>query len=105
MRWRWPSGFVCAGKQHSFVKTRALYLMDALALPTPAKQCKPSLTTVLVGLKLRLAKVTISARRKPFTRRNCKRIGFPCGVVSRWVQRAARTVGTARDRSGTPQSA
>src|SRR6267142_2698156 len=52
------------------------------ALPTPAKQRRPSLTTVLAGLKLRFAKVTISARRKPFTRRNCKRIGFPCGVVS-----------------------
>src|SRR6267378_2221887 len=51
------------------------------ALPTPVKQCRPSLTTVLAGLKLRFAKVTISARRKPFTRRNFKRIGFPCGVV------------------------
>src|SRR5215469_6274135 len=32
MRWRWPSGFVCpvcAGKQHSFVKTRALYQCTA----------------------------------------------------------------------------
>jgi len=28
IRWRWPSGFVCpvcAGKHHSFIKTRALY--------------------------------------------------------------------------------
>jgi len=33
-------------------------------------------TTVLVGLKLSLAKAAISARRKPFTRRNFKRIGF-----------------------------
>ena len=32
MRWRWPSGFVCpvcAGQQHSFVKTRALYQCSA----------------------------------------------------------------------------
>src|SRR6266699_5598197 len=31
-RWRWPSGFVCAvcaGKHHSFVKTRALYQCTA----------------------------------------------------------------------------
>src|SRR3981081_1960782 len=43
---------------------------------------QPALPTLLSGLKLRCAKVTISARRKPFPRRNCKRIGFPCGVVS-----------------------
>ena len=32
MRWRWPSGFVCpvcGGKQHSLVKTRALYQCTA----------------------------------------------------------------------------
>src|SRR6202162_4461659 len=32
MRWRWPSGFVCpvcGGKQHSVVKTRALYQCTA----------------------------------------------------------------------------
>src|SRR3981189_4009900 len=32
VRWRWPSGFVCpvcAGKHHSFVKTRALYQCTA----------------------------------------------------------------------------
>ena len=32
MRWRWPSGFVCpvcAGEQHSLVKTRALYQCTA----------------------------------------------------------------------------
>src|SRR5260370_36762912 len=32
MRWRWPSGFVCpvcAGKHHSFIKTRALYQCTA----------------------------------------------------------------------------
>src|SRR5262245_65510477 len=40
------------------------------ALPTPVKQRRPSLTTVLAGWKLRCAKVAISARRKPFTRRN-----------------------------------
>src|SRR4029077_6254954 len=50
------------------------------ALLTPAKQRKPSLTTVLAELKLRFAKAVISARRKPFTRRNFKRIGFPSGV-------------------------
>src|SRR6201988_5453980 len=49
------------------------------ALPTPVKQCRPSLTTGLEGWKLRCAKVAISARRKPFTRRNFKRIGLPSG--------------------------
>src|SRR6516162_6320088 len=34
------------------------------------------------GMELRCAKVAISARRKPFTRRNFKRIGLPSGVVS-----------------------
>jgi hypothetical protein len=38
--------------------------------------------TVQAGSKLRLAKVVISARRKPLTRRNFKRLGIPCGVVS-----------------------
>src|ERR1700746_1861985 len=52
------------------------------ALPTPVKQRRPSLTTVLAGWKLRCAKLAISARRKPFTRRNFKRIGLPSGVVS-----------------------
>src|SRR5215813_7212907 len=52
------------------------------ALPTPVKQCRRSLTTVLAGWKLRCPKVAISARRKPFTRRNFKRIGLPSGVVS-----------------------
>ena len=37
---------------------------------------------MLAGRKLRCAKVAISARRKPFTRRNFKRIGLPSGVVS-----------------------
>src|SRR5215472_6535933 len=52
------------------------------ALPTPVKQRRPSLTTVLAGWKLRCAKVAISARRNPFTRRNFKRFGLPSGVVS-----------------------
>src|SRR5260370_34215705 len=51
------------------------------ALPTPVKQRRPSLTTVLAGWKLRCATVAISPRRKTFTRRNFKRIGLPCGVV------------------------
>src|SRR5262252_3197208 len=38
--------------------------------------------TVLAELKLRFAKAVISARRKPVTRRNFKRIGLPSGVVS-----------------------
>src|SRR6202048_2090013 len=52
------------------------------ALPTPVKQCRPSLTTVLAGWKLRCAKVAISARRETFTQRNLKRIGLAPGVVS-----------------------
>src|ERR1700730_17394060 len=52
------------------------------ALPTPVKQCRPSLTTVLAGWKMRCAKVAISAGRNPFTRGNFKRFGFPSGVVS-----------------------
>src|SRR6516165_5787927 len=52
------------------------------ALPTAVKQCRPSLTTVPAGWKLRCAKLAISARRKPFTRRNLKRIGLRSGVVS-----------------------
>ena len=38
MRWRWPSGFVCpvcGGKQHSLVKTRALYQCSACRRQTP----------------------------------------------------------------------
>src|SRR5690242_20515682 len=58
-------------------------LVDAAGLADPpVKQCRPSLTTVLAGWKLRCAKVAISARRKPFTRCNFKRIGLPSGVVS-----------------------
>src|ERR1700730_18289841 len=52
------------------------------ALATPAKQCRSALTTVLGGCKWRCAKAVISARRKPFPRRNFKRIGWPSGVVS-----------------------
>src|ERR1700745_829310 len=53
------------------------------ALPTPVKQCRPSLTTVLAGWKLRRAQVAISARRKPFSRRhNFRRFALPSGVVS-----------------------
>src|ERR1700731_164743 len=68
------------------------------ALPTPVKQGRPSLTTVLAGWKLRCAKVAISARRKPFTRRNCKRIGLPCGVVSTAATIGVLPGGTAATR-------
>src|SRR5712691_8050618 len=61
------------------------------ASPTPVKQCRPSLTTVLAGWKLRCAKVAISARRKPFTRRNFKRIWLAlwCGFDRRHDRRLA----------------
>src|SRR5262245_18753434 len=62
------------------------------ALPTPVKQCRPSLTTVLAGWKLRCAKFAISARRKPFTRCNFNRIGLPFDVVS-----TAATIGVLPD--------
>src|SRR5207244_13455163 len=52
------------------------------ALPTPVKQCRPSLTTVLAGWKLGCAKVATSARRKPFTLRTFKRDGLPSEAVS-----------------------
>src|SRR5258708_12933977 len=52
------------------------------ALPTPVKQRRPSLTTVLAGWKLRCAKVAISAPRKPLTPRNLNPVGLPSGVVS-----------------------
>src|SRR5205807_4027412 len=57
-------------------------LVDATGVADPSEAVRPSLTTVLVGWKLRCAKVAIAARRKPFTRRNFKRIGLPSGVVS-----------------------
>src|SRR6201988_1711294 len=52
------------------------------ALPTPVKQRRPSLTTVLAGWKLHRAKVAISARANPVTRPNFKRMGLPSGWVS-----------------------
>src|ERR1700737_1731057 len=52
------------------------------ALPTPVKQCRPSLTMGLAGGKLRCAKVAIAARRNPFPGGNFKGIVFPSGVVS-----------------------
>src|SRR6201982_2459663 len=52
------------------------------ALPTPVKQCRPSLTTVLAGWKLRSAQVEILDRRKPFARRTSRRVGVPSGVFS-----------------------
>src|SRR6267142_1636082 len=50
-------------------------LVDAAGVADPSE-------AVQAGWKLRCAKVAISARRKPFTRRNFKRIGLPSGVVS-----------------------
>ena len=38
-------------------------LVDAAGVADPVKQCRPSLTTVLAGWKLRCAKVALSARR------------------------------------------
>src|ERR1700739_4466066 len=52
------------------------------ALPTPVKQRRPSLTTVLAGWHMHRAKVAIFAWRNPFPRRNFKRIGLPSGGVS-----------------------
>src|SRR5215472_7056136 len=46
------------------------------AVPTPVKQCRPSLTTILAGWKLRCAKVAISARRKPLCGRPPPRKDF-----------------------------
>src|ERR1700720_30003 len=62
------------------------------ALPTPVKQCRPSLTTVLAGWKLRCAKVAISARRKLFTRRNFQAdwLALWCGFDRRHDRRLAR---------------
>src|SRR3984893_14463167 len=51
-------------------------------LPTPVNAGRPAMATVLARWKLRRAKVSISSRRKPFTRRTFKRIGLPSGVVS-----------------------
>src|ERR1700751_1625706 len=52
------------------------------AFPTPVKQCRPSLTTVLAGWKFHCGKGADSPPRKPFTRGNFKRFGLPSGVVS-----------------------
>src|SRR5437588_2133769 len=55
---------------------------------------------VLAGSKLRFAKVAISARRKPLTRRNFKRLGLPSGVVS-----TAATIGVFAGRTAAPLAA
>src|SRR5258708_13328930 len=52
------------------------------ALPTPVKQCRPSLTTVRAGWELRCAKVALSPRREPFTQGNLNRIGLHSALVS-----------------------
>src|SRR5216683_2806906 len=52
------------------------------ALPTPVKQCRPSLTTVLAGWKLRRVKGFRRAEIATLAQRNFKRIGLPSGVVS-----------------------
>ena len=57
-------------------------LVDAAGVADRSEAVQGSLTTVLAGWKLRCAKLAISARRKSFTRRNFKRIGLRCGVVS-----------------------
>jgi len=47
-KWRWPDGFVCprcGGRQHSMIKTRALYQCTACrrrSLPAPSSR-RPSL--------------------------------------------------------------
>src|SRR6185369_1179365 len=53
MRWRWPSGFVCpvcSGKQHSLVKTRALYQCTA---------CRRQ-TSVIAGTIFAATKVSLT---------------------------------------------
>src|SRR6202162_3412938 len=50
-------------------------LVDAAGVPDPSEAVQAVTDNVLAGWKLRCAKVAISARRKPFTRRNFKRIG------------------------------
>src|SRR5512133_905732 len=52
------------------------------AVVTPRKHDKPSLTTVQLASGLRLAKASISVRRKPRTRRSLRRTGRPPAVVS-----------------------
>src|SRR5689334_24788473 len=53
MRWRWPSGFVCpvcGGKQHSVIKTRALYQCTA---------CRRQ-TSVIAGTIFAATKVSLT---------------------------------------------
>src|SRR6201985_3685722 len=57
------------------------------ALPTPVKQCRPSLTTVLAGWKLRRAKVAISARREQL---NAVWLPLCFGFAPRHERRLAR---------------
>src|SRR4051812_27831218 len=62
------------------------------ALPTPVKQCRPSLTTVLAGWKMRRARVVFWAGRNPFPRRNFRGIALPWGGFS-----PAATIGVLPD--------
>src|SRR6187551_1481317 len=52
------------------------------ASATPAKHCRPSLTTEQLGSRLRLANCEIEAAQKLMTRRSFNRTGFPSLVVS-----------------------
>src|SRR5512144_2963217 len=52
------------------------------AAVTPRKHARPSLTTVEAASRLRLARASISVRRKPRTRRSLRRTGRPSAVVS-----------------------
>src|SRR5512147_234311 len=51
------------------------------AAVTPRKHDRASLTTVQAASRLRLAKISISVRRKPRTRRSLRRTGRPSAVV------------------------
>ena len=57
-------------------------LVDAAGVGDPSEAVQAVADNGAGGMELRCAKVAISARRKPFTRRNFKRIGLPSGVVS-----------------------
>src|SRR5512132_3408477 len=50
------------------------------AAVTPRKHDRPSLTTVQATSRLRLAKASISVRRKPRIRRSLRRTGRPSGL-------------------------
>src|SRR5512132_2086484 len=52
------------------------------AAVTPRQHDRPSLTTVQATSRLRLAKASISVRRKPRIRRSLRRTGRPSAVVS-----------------------